>query len=308
MIDRSKSGIRCAGTRARLAIAAAVIVGGGAVSAVAVTASHSGATTAQSAAYTTGYRHTLSESKALTEGFGEVAASPASSLVTLAEMDPLLTFAQVRWHGVTLAAQRGVVVVATKKFIVVRSANGALHLWWISKGTYFKDVGATASGMAAMTGSNTAAGTAMATGDMMPAATVMAGSISAVTQMATTPARPATITIDSGGEVITITIASSTATVTQPVAMTMTQMTRDTQPAFRSTMGSHRGRPDLRRRDARARPAQGQDRAVRRAGPHDAGPEPDGDDDGDPGVDGLRDAQLAADSPSEPLGPAVARR
>ena len=58
MISRNKRGIRRASTRVRLAVAAAVLVGGGAAGVVAVAASHSGAVAAQSAGYTT---HTLSE-------------------------------------------------------------------------------------------------------------------------------------------------------------------------------------------------------------------------------------------------------
>jgi hypothetical protein len=241
MINRNKRGISSAGVRVRLAIAAAVIVGGGAAGVLAVTASHGGATTVQSSAFTVGYSHTISEPKALTGAFSDWSTSPSKALVTLAEMTTMRSFAQVRVHGVTLAAQRGVVVLATKKFLVVKSANGSLHLWALSKATNFEDVSASKTGMAAMTGSDTATTTAMSTGDMNPASTVMGGSVSAVTQMATTPAKPTTITIDAGGQVITITIASSTATVTQPMTMTSTQMTQGTQPAFKTVMGVHRG-------------------------------------------------------------------
>jgi hypothetical protein len=242
MIDRNRRGFSSAGNRARVAIAAAVLVGGSAVGVVAVSASHSGATTAQSAGFATSNRHTIGEASALTTAFSQWSKSPAKSLTTLSKMTPMRSFTQVRVHGTTFAAQRGIVVLATKKFLVVKSAHGGgLHLWFVGKGTAFKNVGATASGMAAMTGSATATTAAMTTGNMMPAATVMAGSTSAVTQMATTPAKPATITIATGTEVITITIASSMATVTQPVTTTATRMTKSTQPAFRATMGVHRG-------------------------------------------------------------------
>jgi hypothetical protein len=242
MIDRNRRGISSAGKRARVAIAAAVLVGGSAAGVVAVSANHSGATTAQSAGFATSTRYTTSDSTALAEAFSQWTKSPAKALTTLTKMSPMRSFTEVRVHGTIFAAQRGIVVLATKKFLVVRSAHGGgLHLWWLGKTTHFKNVASTVSGMAAMTGSATATTTAMTTGNMMPAATLMAGSSSVVTQMATTPAKPTTITIATGTAVITITIASSTATVTQPVTTTATQMTKGTQPAFKSTMGVHRG-------------------------------------------------------------------
>ena len=42
MIDRNKRGIRSAGVKARLAVAAAVLVGGGAAGVVALAANHGG--------------------------------------------------------------------------------------------------------------------------------------------------------------------------------------------------------------------------------------------------------------------------
>jgi hypothetical protein len=241
MIDRDKSGIRSVGVRARLAIAAAVIVGGGAAGVVAVNASHDGPTTAQSAGFTTSHTHGLSQLTALTEAMNGWSSSPSTSLTALSKMAPMRTFSQFSQHKTTFAVQRGVVVLATKKFIVVKSANHALHLWWLSGATHFKNVGATMTGMAAMIGSDPAATAAMTTGTMVPAATVMAGSTGAVSQLTTTTAKPTTITIDTGGQTITITVASSTATVTQPMTMTSTSMTQGTQPVFRSTMGVHRG-------------------------------------------------------------------
>ena len=56
-------------------------------------------------------------------------------------------------NGGTVAAQRGVVVSITKKFLVVKSANGALHRWRLSGATRFRDVAGTATGMTTLTGS-----------------------------------------------------------------------------------------------------------------------------------------------------------
>ena len=60
-------------------------------------------------------------------------------------------------------------------------------------------MGANATGMVAMTGNNTAATAAMKTNNMAPAAVTMAGSTSAVSQMAAPVPKPTTITVDTGG-------------------------------------------------------------------------------------------------------------
>jgi hypothetical protein len=242
MIDRNKHGIRRIGAKARLAIAAAVLVGGGAASAVVAT-SHSGATIAQSAGYTTKDHHTLSEQTALAEAFASWSRWPSTSLTTLTQMAPMRTFNQVWQQSTELAEQRGIVVLATKEFLVVKSFDGSLHLWALSGDTRVKDVGASTTGMYAMTGSWTAATTAMTTGNMIPSDTWVAGSATAVNWMTTPVATPTTITIGIDGEVITITVDGTTAMVTQPAAMTAwTGMpTRSFLSAFHTTMGLERG-------------------------------------------------------------------
>jgi hypothetical protein len=249
MIDRNKGGIRSFGVKARLAVAAAVLVGGGAASVVAVGASHGGGpatTTAESAGFTRSFHHTVSEQTALTEVLNSPGMPSSRSMTALADMTQMRTFSQMVHHHTTIAVQRGIVLLATKKFLVVRSANGAIHLWWLSGATRVKDVGSSASGMAAMTGSYPATNMAMSTGDMVPSENVVAGSTRVVSQMTTPVARPTTITIATGNQVITITVASSTATVTQPMmqpaTMTMTaQTTRTRQSAWWATHGVRRG-------------------------------------------------------------------
>jgi hypothetical protein len=249
MIDRNKRGIRSFGMKARLAVAAAVLVGGGAASVLAVAASHGGSaavTTAESAGFTRSFHHTVSEQTALTEVLNSPGMPSSRSMTALADMTQMRTFSQMVHHHTTIAVQRGIVLLATKKFLVVRSANGAIHLWWLSGATRVKDVGSSASGMAAMTGSYPATNMAMSTGDMVPSENVVAGSTGVVSQMTTPVAKPTTITIATGNQVITITVASSTATVTQPmvqpVTMTMTaQTTRTRQSAWWATHGVRRG-------------------------------------------------------------------
>ncbi|MGH3212463.1 MAG: hypothetical protein ACRDNO_32325, partial [Trebonia sp.] len=108
MIGRNKRGIRRASTRVRLAVAAAVLVGGGAVGVVALAASHNGATAAaQSAGYT---RHTLSETQALSSAMNGWNKNPNSSIRTLTQMTPMRTFNMMPWHTHTIALQRGTVV------------------------------------------------------------------------------------------------------------------------------------------------------------------------------------------------------
>ena len=244
MIDRNKRGIRGAGTTARLAVAAAVLVGGGAAGVVALAANHGGtaiATTAESAGYTRSFHHTISEQLALTEALSGSSTS-SWSMTALADMAPMRSFSQMEYHHSTLAVQRGIVLLATKKFLVVKSANGAIHLWWLSGATRVKDVVSSATGMAAMTGSYPATNTAMSTGNMTPASTVVAGSIGVVSQLTTPVAKPTTITINTGGTVITITVASSTAAVTQPVTTPQSvTTTRTWQSAWWTMDGVQRG-------------------------------------------------------------------
>ncbi len=70
MIGRNKRGIRRASTRVRLAVAAAVLVGGGAAGVAAVAASHNAPVNAASAGY---YRATsLSETHAMSAAMNSV--------------------------------------------------------------------------------------------------------------------------------------------------------------------------------------------------------------------------------------------
>jgi hypothetical protein len=246
MIDRSKRGIRSVGVKARLAVAAAVLVGGGAAGVVVLAANHGGAnaTTADSAGFMT-RSHQFSEQTVLTDAVNSRGNSQSRTLALLAELTQLHSFVQLEVHHTAIAAQRGVVVLATKKFLVVRSANGALHLWWWNRETEFQDVDATMTGMTALTGSHMAATAAMI-GNMAPAANVMVGSMGRLNQLTTPMAQPSTITINTGGTVITITVASATATVAQPMSTLTGQMmngqtTRTHQSAWWATHGLQRG-------------------------------------------------------------------
>jgi hypothetical protein len=252
MIGRNRRGNRQASMKARVGIATAVLVGGSAVGVAAVAAaSHGPATTnASSAGFTLNFHHTISEQAALSSALSTWGTSHQRSLTTLAEMAPMRTFSQVWKRHTEFAVQRGVVVLATRKFLLVQSANGGLHLWWIKGSTQFLNVSTTMTGMAALTGSTTAAKAAMVSNNMTPAATAVAGSTAAVNQMMAPVSKPTTITVSTGTQTITITITSSTATVTQPVttptatatvSATPTPTATATQPTFTMAHGIARG-------------------------------------------------------------------
>jgi hypothetical protein len=226
MNSRNRRRNRQASMKARLGIAAAVLAGGGAVGVAAVAAaSHGPATTAaDSDAYVLNFHHTVSEQQALTSALNTWNWNQSRSLSTLAQMAPMRTFSQFWWHRTQFAAQRGVVVAATKQFIVVKSANGKLELWYLNGWTRQKNVTTNATGMVAMTGNNVAAHTAATTGNTAPAAAAMAGSSSMVNQMAAPVTKPITVTVNTGTEIITITITQTTATVTPTPTMTPTTM------------------------------------------------------------------------------------
>jgi hypothetical protein len=224
--------------KARLGIATAVLVGGGAIGVAAVaTGSHNTTTNAQSSAYgyTLNFHHTMSEGAALSAALNQWSKSHQKAMTTLAQMQSMRAFAQTASHHKTLVAQRGVVVLATKKFLLVQSAknpNGTLHLWWL-KGTAFANVSSNATGMTAMTGNNNAAFQAMQHNNMAPATTAMTGSTTAVNQMVAPVAKPTTITVATGNTTITITIAQTTATVAQTTPTTTGMATTKTkQPVF----------------------------------------------------------------------------
>jgi hypothetical protein len=230
MNSRNRRRNRQASMKARLGIAAAVLAGGGAAG-VAVAASHSGSATvnADSAGYVLNFHHTVSEQQALTSALNMWNSNQSRSLSTLAQMAPMRTFSQFMWHRTQFAAQRGVVVAATKQFIIVKSANGKLELWWLNHWTKQRNVTANPTGMVAMTGNNVAAHTAATTGNTAPMAATMAGSAAVVNQMNAPVTKPITITVSTGTETITITITQTTATVA-PTAPA-TGMATTTAPA-----------------------------------------------------------------------------
>ena len=150
MIGRNKRGIRRASTRVRLAVAAAVLVGGGAAGVVALAANHNGAVAAQSAGFY--QRQNLSETHAMSAAMGWWSKSPQTSLSLISRMTPMRTFNTQRFHTHTIALQRGTVVGETRHQFVIESTNHKFEVWTVNHGTSFMNVGGNSTGMNAMTG------------------------------------------------------------------------------------------------------------------------------------------------------------
>jgi hypothetical protein len=152
----SKRGISRASMRVRLAVAAAVLAGGGAAGVVAVSASHSGGLgTAESAGYYQAAGRTLSYTSALSSAVKGFGASPGTSLMTLSHMKPVTNYWTQSWHRAIIFIQRGTVVAAGKGKITVKSANGTTETWQVNRWTKTDNVGGTMTGLSAMTGGTT---------------------------------------------------------------------------------------------------------------------------------------------------------
>lgn len=228
--------------KARAGIAAAVLAGGAAAGVTAVAASGHGTTSsAQSAGYSMSVSHPAQMGAAMNTAMTALqSGNQAMAFKALASMAMMRNFAQTRHHGATLAMQRGLVELATKRFLVVKSANGQQHLWWV-RGSKIVNATASPAAMRAMTGSTSAA------------ATAMAGSAGAASAMTAPAAKPTTITVNAGGQTITITISGSAASVsapagtpaaasaTMPAAPVSSPMMKSTQSAFAAGNGLKRG-------------------------------------------------------------------
>ncbi len=201
--------------KTRVGIATAVLVGGGAIGVAAVAASHGASPAAQSAGYSSriSHSHTASEWGQLNSVLSNWGTSQLNTLASMTQP----TYSQTAMHGKTLAEQRGIVVLATHKFLIVQSANGALHLWLLSGKTMIQNVANSTSGTHAMTGNASATTQAMQSGNMIPAAELMAGSPLTASQLLTPARTPVTVTVQVAGTnlTVTVTVSGNTATVSQ---------------------------------------------------------------------------------------------
>ena len=241
--------------RTRAGIAAAVLAGGGAIGVAAVAAtSHPAATAAKPAAYTS---QVSNEGTMLSAAMTDWSRSRQSSYAALARLTWARGFSQTTHRGRTLAIQRGIVVLATRRFLILQSANGSLHLWLLSGATRFQNVSTTAAGTSALTGSPSATTQAMNLGNMLPATTLLAGSPTTAATMLTpttaatmlTPApkvQTVTVQVANTDLTVTVTITRSTATVSQTATTPANTApapnpSRFTQNAWQATSSVARG-------------------------------------------------------------------
>jgi len=213
--DRLYRKSRQARLRTRAGLAAAVLAGGGAIGVAAIAAtSHPAATAAKPAAYTSRYS---SEGTLLSAAVSDWSWSRPSSYAELARLTSARGFSQTWQHGKMLAIQRGIVVLATRRFLILQSGNGSLHLWLLSGATRFQNVSSTTAGTSALTASATATAQAMKLGNMLPATTLLAGSPTTAAAMLTPATAPQTVTVQVANTdlTVTVTITRSTATVSQ---------------------------------------------------------------------------------------------
>jgi len=209
--------------KTRVGIATALLAGGAVAAAAVLASSHGVAATATSAAYSTGFGN---EGNTLSSAMSNWNGSRQSSYAALAGLTQARQFSQTSHRGKVLAVQRGIIVLATRKFLILRSANGSLHLWLLTGKTQFQNVSATTAGMKAMTASSNAAQQAMVSGNMLPSTTLLAGSPTTAAAMLTpTPAaQSVTVQIANTNLTVTVTVTRSMATVSQTATTPLNSM------------------------------------------------------------------------------------
>ena len=243
--ERYRKG-RQASMKSRVGMATALLVGGGSIAAVAVAAtSHGTATTAQPAAYAARFGN---EGATLNSVMTEWGQSRQAAYAQLSGLVQARQFSQARHAGKTLDVQRGIGVLATKKFLILASSNGSLHLWLLSRSTKFQDVSNTTAGTSALTASTSATQQAMASGNMIPATTLLAGSptIAASLLTPTPAAQTVSVQVANTDLTVTVTVTRSTATVSQTATTPVNSMPSPdpstfTQNAWQATNSLARG-------------------------------------------------------------------
>jgi hypothetical protein len=227
-------------------IATAAVLGSGAIAVAAMAASSgSHGLAAAPAAHIARFDN---EGTMLSTALADWNSSRQNSYSQLAQMTSMQGYSQTSHQGKTLDVQRGIVVLATKQFVILQTASGKLHLWLLSGGTKIENVSGTTSGTAAMTGSTSATQQAMQSGNMIPATTLMAGSPTTAASMLTPAATPQTVTVQVANTdlTVTVTVARTTATVSQTAttpanAMPTAMMSSYTMNAWQSTDSLARG-------------------------------------------------------------------
>jgi len=238
---------RTAAAKTWAGIAAAVVLGSGAIAGVAMAASsHAGGIAAVPAAQ---IARSGSEGTMLSAALADWNTSQQGTYSQLARMTSARGFSQTSHHGRTLAIQRGIVVLATNQFIILQSANGSLHLWLTSTGTKFQNVSSSTAGTAALTASTSATQQATQSGNMIPATTLLAGSATTAATMLTPIPAVQTVTVQVANTdlTVTVTVKRTTATVNQTATMPANAMPAPMASAF--TMNAWQATNSLARGD-----------------------------------------------------------
>ena len=232
-------------TKTRIGIATAALAGGAVAIAAVLAGGHGAGTAATSAAYSS---RAGNEGSVLSSAMTSWNGSRQSSYAQLSQLTRARQFSQAKHKGKMLAIQRGIVVLATKKFLILQSSNGSLHLWLLSGKTKFQNVSNTMAGTQALTASTSAAQQAMRSGNMIPATSLMAGSPTTAAAMLTptTAAQTVTVQVANTDLTVTVTVTRTMATVSQTATMPQAAMptwnpVTFTQNAWQSTHTLARG-------------------------------------------------------------------
>jgi hypothetical protein len=214
--------------KAKVGIATAVLVGGGAIGVAVAATSHNSPSSASSASFST----SISPAAQLDEALISGSSSTTNNL--LAKLVSVKDFAEFKTQGKVLAIQRGAVVLVTKKFVIVESKNGTLKLWWLSGGTKFDDVAASSSGTAALTASKSAASNAMS--GNMTAAVETVTTASTVTQLLTPVTSTKTVTVQDAatGTTVEVVVTKTTAEVVTKTTTTTSKIVESASTAVAS--------------------------------------------------------------------------
>ena len=210
-------------TKTRVGIATAALAGGAVAIAAVLAGGHGAGTAATSAAYSS---RAGNEGSILSSAMTSWNGSRQGSYAQLSQLTQARQFSQAKHKGKMLAIQRGIVVLATKKFLILQSSNGSLHLWLLSGMTTFQNVSNSMAGTQALTASTSAARQAMGSGNMTPATSLLAGSPTTAAAMLTPTPAAQTVTVQVAGTdlTVTVTVTRSMATVSQTATMPQAAM------------------------------------------------------------------------------------
>jgi hypothetical protein len=207
---------RRADLKTRLGIATAVLVGGGAIGVAAVATSSHSTPTASKAGYYSSSTPTSSYGwyggSKISTALSSWSWNQSRSLSLLAQLQ-LRAERQQWFHRTMFAAQRGVLVLLTPKFAIVKSNNGTLGLWFLSGNTVVRNASSSMPMASALTGSTTLAQQILAS-QMMSPTTFMAGTPSTAVSLLNPAVTASTVAVHVANTNITVTVVVTNTTAT----------------------------------------------------------------------------------------------